>query len=87
MTVSSLDTPFDYLSYLPILSDQAVNISSADDFAPDLSSRLLSYHRCCPCFSPHEVVNVSNIDKPSNLCSCSTSSSTSSQTFVGANIL
>ena len=61
-----------------------MNISSADDFAPDPRSRLLSYHRCRPRSSPHQAVNVSSIDKPTDCRSCSTSVSTSSQTSVGA---
>ena len=53
MTVSGLDTSFDQPPHLPTLSDQAVNVSSADDFAPNSHSRLLSYHRCRLCPSPH----------------------------------
>ena len=85
MTISGLDTSFDNPPCLPTLSDQAVNVSSADDFAPNLRSRLLSYHRCCPCSSPHQVVNVSNIDKSTNRRSYSTFLSTSSQTSIGTN--
>ena len=85
MTISGLDTPFDNPSHLPILSDQAVNVSSTDDFAPDLHPRLLLYNRCCLCLSPYQAMNVSSINKPINRCSRSTSSSTSSQTPVGTN--
>ena len=84
VTVSGLDTPFDNPPRLPTLSDQAVNVSSADDFAPDPRFCLLSYHRCRPRPLTHQAVNVSSIDKPSNRCSCSTSSSMSSRTLVGA---
>ena len=83
MSVSGLDTPFDNPPRLPTLSDQTVNVSSADDFAPDPRPRSLSYHRCRPRSSPHQAVNVSSIDKPTDRRSCSTSSSTSSQTLVG----
>ena len=85
MTISGLDTPFDNPPRLSILSDQAVNLSSADDFAPDPWPRLLSYYRCCPRSSTHQPVNVSNIDKPTNRRSCFTSLSISSQTPVGTN--
>ena len=85
MTVSGLDTPFDHLPRLPTLSDQAMNVSSTNDFAPDPGFRSLSYHRCHPCLSPHQAVNISNIDKPTNRYSHSTSLSTYSQTFVSAN--
>ena len=81
VTVSGLDKPFDHLLCLPTLSEQAVNVSSADDFAPDLRSRLLLYHYCRPHSSPYQAVNVSMIDKPTNRRSCSTSS----QTPVNAN--
>ena len=83
MTVSGLDTPFDNPPRLPTLSNQTVNVSSADDFAPNPRLSLLSYHRCRPRPSPHQAVNVSSIDKPTDRRSCSTSSSTSSQTLVG----
>ena len=83
MTVSGLDTPFDNPPCLPTLSDQAVNVSSADDFAPDPRSRSLSYHHCCPRPLPHQAVNVSSIHKPTDHRSCSTSLSTSSQISVG----
>ena len=63
--VSGLDTPFDRPPRLPTSSDQAVNVSSADDFAPDPRPRSLSYHRCRP--SPHRAVNVSSIDKSTDL--------------------
>ena len=85
MTVSGLDIPFDNPPHLPTLSDQAVNVSSTDDFAPNPCPHLLSYYRCCPRSSPHQVVNVSRIDKPTNHCSRSTSLSMSSQTPVGTN--
>ena len=77
MTVSGLDTSFDHSSCLPTLSDQAVNIFSADDFAPNPRSRLLSYHYCCPCLSPHQAMNISMINKSTDRRSCSTSSQTS----------
>ena len=83
VTISGLDISFDNPPHLPTLSDQTVNVSSADDFAPNPCPRLLSYHRCRPCPSSHQAVNVSSIDKPTNRCSCSTSSSMSSQTPVG----
>ena len=83
MTVSGLDTSFDNLCRLPTLFDHAVNVSSADDFTSDLCPCLLSYHRCCPYPSPHQAVNVSSIDKPTDHCSCFMSSSTSNQTPVG----
>ena len=82
MTVFSLNTPFDNLPCLPTLSDQAVNVSNADNFAPNPRSRSLSYHRCCPRHSLYQAVNISSIDKPINRRSRSTSSSTSSQTPV-----
>ena len=84
MTISGLDTSFDNPPRLPTLSDQAVNVSSADDFVSNFRSRSLSYHCCCLRPSPHQAMNVSSIDKPTDCCSCSTSSSTSSQTLVGA---
>ena len=62
-----------------------MNISIADNFAPDPRSHLLSYHRCHLRLSPHQDVNVSSIDKPTDRRSCSTFLSTSSQTPVGAN--
>ena len=83
VTVSGLDTLFDNPPRLPTLSDQIVNVSSADDFAPNPRPCSLSYHRCCPRPSPHQAVNVSSIDKPTDRRSCSTSLSTSSQTPVG----
>ena len=83
VTVSGLNTSFNNPPRLPTLSDQTVNVSSADDFAPDPRPRLLSYHRCRPCPSPHQAVSVSSINKPTNRCSRSTSLSTSSQTPVG----
>ena len=86
VTVSGLDTPFDNLPCLLTLSDQTVNVSSADDFAPNLRPHLLSYYRCRPHPSPHQVVNVSSIDKPTDHCSRSTSLSMSSQTPVGTDI-
>ena len=82
MTISGLDTPFDNLSHLPTLSDQAVNISSADDFASNPCPRSFSYHHCCLCLSPHQAVNVSSIDKPTNRRSYFTFLSTSSQTHI-----
>ena len=86
MTVSDLDTSFNNSSHLPTLSDQAVNVSSADDFVSDPCFRLLSYHCYCLRPSPHQAVNVSSIDKLTNCRSRFMSSSTSSQTLVGANI-
>ena len=53
MTVFNLDTPFDNSPRLSILSDQTLNVSSTNDFASDPCFRLLSYHRCHPCLSPH----------------------------------
>ena len=82
MTVSGLNILFDHLSYLLTLSDQAVNVSSVDDFTPDFYSCLLLYHRCCPRLSLRQAVNVSSIDKPTDCHSCSTSLSMSSQTSV-----
>ena len=86
VTVSGLDTPFDNSPCLLTLSDQIVNVSSADDFTPNPHPCSLSYHRCCPCPSSHQAVNVSSIDKPTNRRSRSMSSSTSSQTSVGTDI-
>ena len=86
VTVFGLDIPFDNPLRLPTLSDQATNVSSIDDFAPNPCSRLLSYHRCCPHLSPHRAMNVSSIDKPINYHSCSTSLSTSSLALVGTDI-
>ena len=83
MTFSGLDTSFDNLLRLPTLSDQIVNVSSADDFAPDPQPHLLSYHCCRFRPSPHQAVNVSSIDKSINRRAHSTSLSTSSQTPVG----
>ena len=84
MTISGLDTPFDHSFCLPTLSDQAVNVFSANNFASDTCSSLLSYYRYLLCPSPHQAVIVSSIDKPTNRHSCSTSSSTFSQTLIGA---
>lgn len=84
MTVSGFNISFDYSYCLPTLSDQAVNLFSANDFAFDPRLHLLSYHRCRPCFSPHQAVNISSIDKSIDRRSCSTSLFTCSQTFVGA---
>ena len=86
MTLSGLDTPFDHPFCLPTLFDQAVNVSNADDFALDLCFRPLLYHCCRPCPSLHQAVNISSIDKSTNRRSCSTSSFTSSQTPVVADI-
>ena len=61
-----------------------MNVSSVDDFAPNPRSRLLSYYRCRLYPSLHQAVNVFSIDKPTDRHSCSTSLSTSSQTFIGA---
>ena len=85
MTISSLDTSFDNPFHLLTLSDQTVNVSSADDFAPDSRPRSLPYHRCRPRPSPHQAMNVSSIDKPTDCRSCSISSSMSSQTPVDTN--
>ena len=85
MTVFGLNILFDHLSYLPTLSNQTVNISSADDFAHNLCFRLLSYYCSCPCSSPHQIMNVSSINKPTNHRSRFTSLSTSNQTSVGTN--
>ena len=84
MTISSLSTPFDHSLCLSTLSNQAVNILSVDDFAPDPRSRLLSYHHCRLHCSPHQAINISSIDKPSNCRFYSTSLSTSSQISVSA---
>ena len=83
MTVSGLDTPFDNHPRLPTLFNQAVNVFSADDFAPNIHPHVLSYHRCCSCPSPHQAVNVFSIDKPTDRCFYSTSSSMLSPTPVG----
>ena len=83
MTISGLNTFFDYPPCLPILFDQVVNIFSVDDFALDFRSHLLSYHRCYLCFSSYQAMNISSIDKPIDRHSCFTSLSTSSQTFFG----
>ena len=87
MTVSGLDTSFHNLSCLPILSDQAVNVSSADDFTLDPRFCLLSYYCCRPCPSLHQAINVCSINKLNDHCSCSTSSFTSSQTLVDIDTL
>ena len=79
VTISGFNTSFDHPLCLSTLSDQAVNLSNADDFAPNPPFRSLSYYRCGPCWSPHQAVNISSIDKPNNRCSHSTSSSMSSQ--------
>ena len=84
MTVSGLDILFDNPPHLPTLSDQDENVFSADDFASNPRFHLLLYHRCRPRLLPYPAVNVFSIDKPSDRCSHSTSSSTSSQTTVGA---
>ena len=84
MTVSGFNTPSNHLPCLPTLSDQTVNVSSADDFAPDLCSRLLSYHHCYFHPLPYQAVNVFSIDKSTNRRSYSISLSTSSQTLIGA---
>lgn len=84
VTVSGLDIPFDHPPRLSNSSDQAMNVSSADDFAPDLYPYLLSYHCCHPRPSSHQVVNVCSIDKSTNRRSRSTSSFMSSQTLVSA---
>ena len=60
-----------------------MNVFSADDFAPNPRLRSLSYYRCRPRPSPHQAVNVSSIDKPTNCYSYTTSSSMSSQTLIG----
>ena len=86
MTFSGLDTLFDYSPYLPTLSNQAMNVSSADNFAIDSCSRLLSYPYCRLCPSPYQAVNVSSIDKPTNRRSRSTFSFTFSQITIGADI-
>ena len=64
-----------------------MNVSSADDFAPDPCFCWLSYHRSRPYCSPYQAGNVSSIDKPSDHRSSSTSLSTSSQTSAGADTL
>ena len=91
MTVSGLNTLFDHGLCLTTLSNQAVNVSSTDDFAPDPCSRLLSYYRYCLSPSSYQDVNVSSIDKPTDHCSCSCStflcSFTFGQTSVSFNIL
>ena len=84
MTVFGLNTLFNHLPRLPTLFDQAVNVFSADDFAPDSYSRLLVYHRYFLCLSPHQAVNVFSIYKPTDRHFYSTSSSTSSQTSISA---
>ena len=83
VTIFGLDTLFGYPSHLPILSDHAVNLSSTDDFASDPRSRSLSYHCCRPRPSPHQAVNVSNIDELTVCRSRSTSLFTSCQTPDG----
>ena len=86
LTVSGLDILFDNPPYLPTLSNQAVNVFSTGNFAPDSCPHLLSYYRCCSRLLLHQGVNVSSIDKPTNRHSRSTSSSISSQTLVDTNI-
>ena len=85
LTVSGLDTAFDHPPSLLALSDQAVNVSSADDFAPDPCFPLLSYYRCRLRPLLHQAVNISSIDKSTDRHSRSMSSSTSSPTPIGAN--
>ena len=84
MTVFGLDILFDHPPRLPSLSDQAVNVFSTDDFAPDPRFCSLSYHpyRLCP--SLHQAVNVFSMGKPTERRSCSTPLSTFSQTTIGA---
>ena len=53
VTISDLDTPFDNSPRLPTLFDQAVNVSSADDFALNPCPRSLLYHYCCPRLLPY----------------------------------
>ena len=84
MTISGLDTPFHHSSCLSTLFDQAVNVSSIDNFVLNPRSRLLTYHRCCPYLLPHQAMNVSNIYKPTYYRPCSMSLSTSCQTPVSA---
>lgn len=90
MTISGLNTLFDYFFFLPTLFYQAVNISSADNFASNSCFRSLLYHRSCPCPLPYQAVNVSRIDKPtkrhSRSCAMSLPLSMSSQTSVSADI-
>ena len=86
-TISGLNTSFDYLSCLPTLSDQAMNVFSADDFALNSCSRSLLYHYYCSHLSFYQVVNIFSIDKPTNCHFCSTSLSTSSQTSVSADTI
>ena len=62
MTVSSLDTPFDHLPCLPILSDQALNISSANNLAPNFCFHSLSYHRYCFYPSPHQCQDLKEMN-------------------------
>ena len=83
MTISGLNKLFDHPLCFSILSDQAVNDSVINNFAPILSSRLLLYHHYCPRSLPHQAVNDSSIDIPTNRRSRFMSSSTSSQTSIG----
>ena len=87
MTISGLNITFDHLFCLLTLSDQAVNVSSTDDFALNPCSRLLSYHCYCCRLLLYHAVNISSIDKLINCRFCSTSLSMSNQTFVGADTL
>ena len=82
MTVSVFHTPFNYTPRLSTLFDQAINISSTDNFAPHLHLRLLSYHCCRPRCLPYQAVNISSIDKSTVHRSRSMSSSTSSQICI-----
>ena len=83
VTVSGLNISFDHLSCLSTLSDQAVKVFGTDDFILDPYSHLLSYYRCHPRHSPHQAVNVSSIDKPTNCPSRSKSLSTSNLNPIG----
>ena len=85
MTISGLDTPFDHLFRLSTFSDQAVNVSSTDDFAPNPRFCLLPYHCCHLRPSSYQAMNISSINQPTNRRSRSTSSSISSQTPIGTN--
>ena len=85
ITISGFNTPFDYLPCLSTLSDHTMNVSSADDFAPNSHCRLLLYYHYCLRHLLHSTVNVSSINKLTNRRFCSTSSSTSRETFTSAN--
>lgn len=88
LTISYLYTTFDYPLHLLILSYQAKNVASFNDFTLNRGYCLLSYHRFCSCLLLYKAENVFTINKITDCysCFCFTSlfSSMSSQIYVGA---